>query len=52
MQIVDAWPFQARNQFRCFDSFRDRATDQCGVDRVWWNKTFYEEFKGWKKLEM
>ena len=20
MQIADAWPFQARNQFRCFDS--------------------------------
>ena len=35
-----------------FDSFRDRATDQCGVDRVWWNNTFSEEFTSWTKLEM
>ena len=35
-----------------FDSFRDSATDQCGVDRVWWNNTFSEEFTSWTKLEM
>ena len=59
MQIADAWPFQARNQFRCFDSQPLLLTHfeivlRASVELTVCGGTilFSEEFTGWKKLEM
>ena len=56
MQIADAWPFQARNQFRCFDSQPLLLTHfeivlRTSVELTVCGGTilFSEEFTGWKK---